>query len=107
MTEFAVEETPTAEQRKRLDDWLTELAIICRKYELLVDTSCNELMIVDLHSSTIIGVGLCYLLNPKGNITGYDIADSILDGVWMVRTAAGMVEQRTVQSVLEQREGHP
>lgn len=107
MNDWAVEQNPTAQQRKRLDDWLSELAIICRKYELLIDTSSGDTMIVDLHTSTIIGVDLAYLLNAKGRITGYEVADSILDGVWMVRTGHGMVEQRTIESVLEQREGQP
>lgn len=107
MSEFGVEVNPTREQRKRLDDWLSELAIISRKYELLIDTSCGDTMIVDLHSCTIVGVDLGYVLNSKEHITGYELADSILDGVWMVRTGDGMVETRTVESVLEQREGQP
>lgn len=107
MSEFGVEVAPTQEQRKRLDDWLSELAIISRKYELLIDTSCGDTMIMDLRTSTIVGVDLAYVLNSKGRITGYELTDSILDGVWMVRRGEGMVETRTVESVLEQREGQP
>lgn len=100
-----LEGAPSDAQKRRLEDYLAELKIICRQYRFLLDTDDADVRIIDLDRNTIVGIGLTYLLSERGGrarITGYDISDSILDGVWPVDGppgTSGPVEQRTVQPV--------
>lgn len=93
-----LESRPTDDQKHRLEDWLSELKAICRKYGLILDTEDGELRIIDVRRGTTIGIGLAWLAEgPK--ITAYDCAGSILDGVWLVDTDDGPVEQRALGMV--------
>jgi hypothetical protein len=90
----ALEDQPSSEQKQRLEDWLSELRLICRKYGMLIDVddSC-ETRIVDLRTDTVVGIGLVYLLDGD-RITAMDCAGSILDGAWLVTSPDGLKEQR-------------
>lgn len=97
-----LEGKPTDEQKQRLEDWLTELKIICRRYRILLDTDDDWVHIVDMDAATTIGIGLTYLSatrDGRERITHYDCTGSILDGVWLVDTPTGPAEQRHVASV--------
>lgn len=103
-----LEGAPTDEQKERLDNWLSELKIICRQYGLLLDTDDGDTRIVDLYAHTIIGVGLTYLTtgNSHDTITAYDCSGSILDGSWLIDTRAGPIEQRLLGPVFPHRPHH-
>lgn len=100
---YPLEGEPCDEQKSRLEDWLTELKIICRRYQLMLDTDDGETRILDLTRGTTIGFGITYLLEDSGQITGFDCAGSILDGVWLIDTVAGPREQRAAGRVWPQR----
>lgn len=96
---------PTDAQKSRLEDWLTELKIICARYRLILDTDDEEggeTRVIDVERGTTIGIGVHYLIGTKNGrrvITAYDCNGSILDGVWLVDTDTGMREQRSVGRV--------
>jgi hypothetical protein len=97
-----LEGRPTDEQKLRLENWLTELKIICRRYRILLDTDDDWVHIVDMDARTTIGIGLTCLSatrDGRERITAYDCTGSILDGVWLVDTIDGPAEQRTVAPV--------
>ncbi len=99
---YPLEGRPSDEQKHRLEDWLTELKIICRRYRILLDTDSGETALIDLERMHTIGIGVTSLIEdvPGSNrITSYDCTGSILDGVWLVDTPAGHQEQRTVAPV--------
>lgn len=92
-----LEPAPTDEQKSRLEDWLTELKIICARYRLVLDTEDGETRLIDIERGTTIGIGVTYLVEQRGDrqlITSYDCTGSILDGVWLVEGATGPDEQR-------------
>lgn len=97
MTAYRLEGEPTDEQKHRLEDWLSELKIICRRYRILLDTEDTDTRLIDLERQTVIGIGVTYLTADRGGrrrITGYDVSDSILDGVWPIDTDEGVEQQR-------------
>lgn len=101
MPDFPIEGAPCDEQKMRLEDWLTQLTIICRAYGILLDTEDGETRIVDLHTQRIIGMGLTYhqvLRADREYISHYLATDSILDGVWPVDTPDGVTDQRNLGS---------
>lgn len=92
-----LEGAPTDEQKHRLEDWLTELKIICRKYRILLDTADDWVHLVDMDRDTTIGIGVTYLTAERAGrqrITAYDCTGSILDGVWLIDTPEGPQEQK-------------
>ncbi len=92
-----LEGEPDDGQTERLENWLTELKMICRQYGILLNTDDGETVIIDLYSATVIGIGLTYLLDESGTrITAYDCDGSILDGAWLIDTPEGSREQRHV-----------
>lgn len=103
-----VEGNPTDEQKHRLEDWLTELMIICRKHRIvLMDTGpdCEGVQLVDIDARSVIGIGLTHLSRERGGrvrLTGYDCTDSILDGTWPVDTPDGPADQREAGHVWPQ-----
>jgi hypothetical protein len=100
-----LEGQPTDDQKHRLEDWLAELKIICRRHRILLDTDQGEARLVDLVRGTTIGIGVTYLTAERAGrvrITGYDCTGSILDGVWLVDTPSGPREQRDVGRVWPQ-----
>lgn len=100
-----LESSPTQEQRLRLEDWLTELLIICRRYDIMVDTLGPQVAIIDLLAGTTIGVELQFLLGGAGKVSSCEVVDSILDGVWLIDVDGAQVEQRSVGSIYPSREG--
>lgn len=105
--DVAPEPNPSADQRRRLDDWCTELLIICRRYRIHMDDSSGDVRIIDTDRDTLIGLGLFAVTTEKGEIGAYMPVDSILDGVWLVDTADGPVEQRDVTNMLPERDEEP
>ncbi len=77
--------------------------MICRSYQLLLDTDDGETHIVDLLNGNTIGIGLTYLIDEDNRITGYDCTGSILDGVWLVDSPQGLTEQRELGSMWPRR----
>lgn len=102
---FPLESRPSPEQRQRLEDWLTELLMISRRYRIVLfqDTG-RDLQFIDTDRDTLIGLDLELIRTVDGRISEYLPADSILDGVWFVDSDAGPVEQRTLGSLLPVRE---
>lgn len=98
-----LEGSPSDDQKQRLEDWLVELKLVCRSYGLLLDTEEGETHIIDLARDRTIGIGLTYLLDAQGRITGFDCTGSILDGVWLVDGPRGPVEQRELGTVWPRR----
>lgn len=93
---------PSDGQKDRLEGLLTELAIISRKYGIVLEDEHETLEFLDVFHDTLIGVGLVPFTAPgdkAGLVTAYVPADSILDGTWLVDTAEGPVEQHTVMNV--------
>ncbi len=94
-----LETDPSDAQKLRLQDWLTELKIICARYRVVLDTDDDgETRVIDIERGTTIGIGVSYLIDqrPDGRrvISAYDCTGSILDGVWLIDTPAGPIEQR-------------
>jgi hypothetical protein len=103
MGESPLENAPSDDQKRRLSDWLTELKIICARYRLALDTEDGETRVIDVTRGTTIGIGVSFLIEEKKGrrvITAYDCTGSILDGVWLIDTPTGTVEQRTLGRVL-------
>lgn len=94
---YRLEGVPTDDQKHRLEDWLAELKIICRRHRILLDTDGPDSRLIDLDRQSVIGIGVTYLTTERAGrrrITGYDVTDSILDGVWPVDTDDGVQQQR-------------
>jgi hypothetical protein len=106
MSIYPLEGQPSDEQKRRLEDWLTELKIISRKYRILLDTEqVEEGCLIDLDARTIIGIGITYFVtDDHKSITGYDATGSILDGVWLIDTPDGPREQRDAGRVWPRHE---
>lgn len=101
---------PSDDQKERLEDWLSELMLICRRYGLVLDTDDADTRVVDVWSNTVIGVGLQYIVaddRDQPKIHSYDCAGSILDGAWLVDTPEGPQEQRAVSSPFPHRDRPP
>lgn len=104
--DFPIEGSPTTDQKDRLEDWLSQIKIVCRTYGILLDTDDGETRLIDLETGKIIGMGLTYLMvQRRGHtrISAYDVTDSILDGTWPVDTPAGTADQRQAGHVWPQR----
>jgi hypothetical protein len=89
-----VESNPSFSQRQRLQRFLFELAQLSRRYQLRLDTLDHEVQFIDITSETVVGLDLHADTEESGVLKGYNIGDSILDGVWLVDTPNGPVEQR-------------
>ena len=101
-----LEGNPGDDQKERLEDFLSELNHITRKYGILLLDESELSYLFDVWANSIIGVGLAHFAapdNPK-RIVGYVPADSILDGTWLVDGPDGPVEQHTVQNVFPLRD---
>jgi hypothetical protein len=98
-----VESSPTNEQKERLEDFLSELALITRKYRIYLQSCHESLLLIDAERDTVLGVDLTLWLK-QGLFVGYDVEDSILDGIWMIDTPEGPQEQRVVGTVWPRRE---
>ncbi len=107
--EAPFENAPASDQKERLEDFLAELKILCRKYALLVETTQGETQIVDLVSETVIGIGLFWLLDQQDGtrIRSLECMGSILDGVWLVNGPDGYREQYMAKTVWPHRENPP
>lgn len=103
MSPMRVESTPTDDQKERLEDFLTELGLITRKYRIYLRSTSESLLIVDAERDTVLGVDLVMWLNG-GHFHAYDIEDSILDGIWMIDTPDGPQEQRVAGVVWPRRQ---
>ncbi len=102
-----MEGNPTEAQKSRLQDFLVELMLLCRQYNLLLDTYDADTRVIDLGTNTIVGIGLDYIvLEVDGEqiITNYECDGSILDGVWLVDTDSGPREQRELGRAHPRRE---
>lgn len=97
-----LESAPTDDQKHRLQDWLTELNIICRRYRLVLDTDDGETRLIDIDTATTIGIGVSYQLDERNGrtvVASYDCTGSILDGVWLIDSPEGVREQRDLGPV--------
>lgn len=97
--DLALEGNPTRAQQRRLDDFLSELMLISRKYQLVIDSYVGyEVPVVrDVESGTVVGLQLAYHVDVQHptHVVSYDFAGgSILDGVWLVDTPQGPVALR-------------
>lgn len=94
-----LEGAPDDDQRRRLEDFLSELKLIARIHGIALEDVEESVRIVDITTGHTIGIGLsCFTAvgNPRNVIT-YTAVDSILDGAWPVDTDSGPVEQRLVR----------
>lgn len=98
-----LEGTPQDRQKELLEDFLTELGFLSRRYGLALVDDHETVQLIDVASQSIIGVGLVHDVDLAGRLRGYLAADSILDGVWLVDSADGPVEQHTVMNVFPWR----
>ncbi len=92
---------PTDGQKDRLEDFLTELMLLTRKYRILLCDLSETLEILDMPTGDVIGLGLAHFIAPDDEtvVRGYVPVDSILDGAWPVEGPEGPVEQRAIQNV--------
>lgn len=97
---------PSDDQKERLEDFLTELMCITRKYGILLMDGEETVELLDLQSGTYLGIGLAFFTAPRdaARIVGYVPSDSILDGTWLVDGVDGPIEQRLVQNVFPVRD---
>lgn len=105
--EFELEGHPADEQKHRLEDFLSELMLISRKYGILLVDHHETLQFLDLRNrSRLIGMGLVGFTDAiaPDKVLLYLPADSILDGAWEVDTDMGSVEQHTVMNVFPWRQ---
>lgn len=111
--ELRPEGAPTDDQMNRLEDLLTELFHLTRKYQILLHDPDDGLRFVDLPNGTTVGIGLTYhtkihtQTGIKGLLVGYHATDSILDGAWPVDGPQGPVEQRTIRPPFPRRDSAP
>ncbi len=97
--EAHLEDRPSVDQRQRLTRWLADLRVICGQHQVVLDTDGDETRIIDTRSGSVIGVGLMTLLDDVHHppaVASVECDGSILDGVWLVNTPAGLQEQRFV-----------
>lgn len=82
--ELRLEGAPDDDQRRRLEDFLTELKLISRRYGILLHDVEESTRIVDISTGHTIGVGLAYFTAPGNDqrVIEYIPVDSILDGAW-------------------------
>jgi hypothetical protein len=97
---------PSDEQKNRLEDWLTELMLISRKYRIVATCESGDIRLIDVNTDTVIELGILPLLDTDGRVTAMDCTGSILDGVWLVDTPTGAAEQRSVGPVWPHRSAH-
>lgn len=104
--ELRLEGAPTSPQKERLEEFLSELAFISAKYQLLLEDPAEGVSVRDLDSGNVIGLGLGVLTAPgnEDQIRGYLPMNSILDGCWPVDSDCGMTEQRMLYPVHPQRD---
>ena len=104
--ELSIEGAPTDDQKERLEEFLAELMLISRKYQLLLKGNGEMVEFFDLVRQSTIGFGLEWFtaVGDDLKVTGYIPADSILDGVWPVDGPDGMAEQRHLWRVNPRRE---
>lgn len=105
---YPLEGKPTDGQKQRLDAFLREIKTICRKYRILIDVDEDDwIQLIDLDAKTRIGFGLSCLSYDDGTswqVTSCDATGSILDGVWMVDTPTGPMEQIALGHTWPRRE---
>lgn len=101
-----LEGAPTDDQKERLEDFLTELTLLVRKYRIVLLDVDSGVEIHDLNSEHLIGLGLSCWTAPgdRRRVREYTPVDSILDGVWPVDTPTGHTEQRHVGNVFPLRD---
>lgn len=106
MTDFTLEGAPGDDQKERLEDFLSELMLLTRKYRILLADEHETLQILDMPTGNLIGLGLVNWTAPSDDlrVLAYEPADSILDGTWLVDTPDGPVEQGTVGNVFPMRQ---
>lgn len=100
--DFALEGNPDDDQKNRLEDFLTELMLLTRRYNVLLLDQEETVQILDLRRQcNLVGVGIVAFTEPgdDSKVVSYMAADSILDGAWLVDTDGGPVEQRQVSNV--------
>jgi hypothetical protein len=72
---YKLEGTPTDDQKERLEDWLQEMKLICRKYSLALTSEDEEVVVLDLASGNVVGIGIVPLTSgDPPYITAFDCA---------------------------------
>lgn len=107
LADIELEGRPDDGQKERLEDFLSELMLITRKYGILLVDGHETLQFLDVREqSRLVGVGLVGFTSTKDpdRVLMYVPADSILDGSWLVDTDSGPVEQRAVMNVFPRRD---
>lgn len=105
-SELSLEGRPTDEQKDRLENFLSELMLITRKYGMLLVDDHETLQLHDLRNGNhLVGVGLVGFTSAQdpNHVLMYVPADSILDGTWLIDTDKGPVEQHAVTNVFPRR----
>lgn len=104
--ELHLEGAPQDEQRERLEDFLSELMLLTRKYKILLSDGHETTQLIDMPTGNLIGLGLVFWTAPgdERRVISYTPADSILDGTWLVDTDDGPVEQQSVGNVFPLRQ---
>lgn len=95
---YPLERHPTEAQKTRLGAWLDDLLLISRKHGIYVITDDGEVRIIDIETGHTIGLDLAYLLDGgrPPRLSSLDCDGCILDGVWLIDTEHGPVEQRLI-----------
>lgn len=93
-----LEMRPSADQKQRLEDFLTELMAITRRYGMLITAEpvTGEPVILDIDSDTIVGVDFFFAVDETNHnrVLMYTCESSILDGVWLVEADDGTWQQQ-------------
>lgn len=77
------ESDPDEDQKRRLEDFLTGLALLTRKYRIAVHDRTEDLELLDTTTGHLLGLGLARFTSGDQTVS-YVPVDSILDGVWLV-----------------------
>ncbi len=106
MDELHVEGQPQDDQKERLENFLSELMLISRRYRILLRDNDECTQLLDMNTGNLIGLGLAWFTGEDPHhILSYVPVDSILDGTWLVEGPDGPIEQRTLQNVFPRRPG--
>jgi hypothetical protein len=79
-----LEGAPDDDQTQRLEDFLSELMLIARKYQILLLDPEEDVQFIDLRTHHLIGLGLMFF-TPRyrsDTVVAAMAVNSILDGAW-------------------------
>ncbi len=102
--DYTVEGAPDDDQKERLEDFLFELMLVCKRHGVHLIDADAAVELIDSGRGTIIGLGLFADVDAEDCLKRYLPHHSILDGVWPVDSPDGVTEQRFVQNTYPRRD---